>query len=230
MQLRVKALRRLLFIHAGEVCARELVALEASGRASSVRHRQSGVHEWVNQACNHSEYRPRVKDAEARTDGGEQARGERAQSWWKERGMEWWNQLIWGEMCRWRGGKGWMRRDEWETDNGKGTEGWQTARLWPMDRKGRMEDGGRGYECSWWLIREKIREMSRWGRMGGVVEAKDETPGNQMEVCSRWRAHDGLLMAEGLRRGDIETMMGRRREQNRFSVVSAGGYKYHLLI
>lgn len=45
MQLRVKALRRLLFIHAGEVCARELVALEASGRASSVRHRQSGVHE-----------------------------------------------------------------------------------------------------------------------------------------------------------------------------------------
>lgn len=35
------------------------------------------------------------------------------------------------------------------------------------------------------MIREKIREMSRWGRMGGVVEAKDETPGNQMEVCSR---------------------------------------------
>lgn len=45
MQLRVKALRRLLFIHAGEVCARELVALEASGHASSVRHRQSGVRE-----------------------------------------------------------------------------------------------------------------------------------------------------------------------------------------
>lgn len=35
------------------------------------------------------------------------------------------------------------------------------------------------------LIREKIDETSRWGGMGGVVEAKDETPGNEMEVCSR---------------------------------------------
>lgn len=137
-------------------CVCELNASEASGHASSVRHWQSGVHEWVNQACNHSEFRPRVKDATARTDGGRKW-GEK-----REREMAWWKQLIWGEMCRWNEGKEGVMSERGETDEGKagwstGMKEWETAGFWPMEE--------RGYECFRWngWLGRKIEEISRWG-------------------------------------------------------------------
>ena len=147
----------------------------------------------------------------------------------------------------WSGGISWSGEKCADEEEGKDEWGVMNERL--ITRKGRRNGrqhvydrwtGREGWRKGMWmllmerLIREKIDETSRWGGMGGVVEAKDETPGNQMEVCSRWQAHDGLLMVDGLMRGDIETMIGalaaRRREQNCFSVVLAGNYKYHLLV
>ena len=144
---------------------------------------------------------------------------------WGERGLR-----VDGRKEGWSGGISWFGekcadeeegKDEWGVMNerlitGKGRrDGRRRVYDRWTGREGWRKDGGRGCECSWWFIREKIEEMSRWGGMDGVVEAKDETPGNQMEVWSRWQAHDGLLMAEGLRRGDIETMIGRRGDENR---------------